>query len=215
MKARLRKFRLLFSGMVVAMLACGCSSPSTPFDHVASDSFDSLPTLSGRAFRAEPYIAVAIQLQAMGEAGAVDRLIEFARKDPKSLQVCEKVEGLCQMLFTPPPAEKHAAVGFFMGYWLPITNHLTETGWEMAPLEVVDGVPFSIELRIGYEGFFPNDIIESHVLYCARRYRWGAPQISVKTKEEREAALAKLIATPQWTRPLTPEEISALHRQIE
>ena len=151
----------------------------------------------------------------MGEAAAVNRLIEFARNDPESLEVCEKVDALCQMLFTPPLGEKHAAIGFSMGFWLPITNHLTETGWEMAPLEVVDGVPFSIVLGIGYEGLFPNDMIESHVLYCAKRYQWSASRFSVKTKEEKEAALAKLIATPQWTRPLTQEEISRLHRQID
>lgn len=156
-------------------------------------------------FRADAYIAVAGKLRAAGKEKAAGILRRAARDHNDNLSVFI----LCRMLFEAKPK------GDFRG---PILGQPCCRGgsryldWPLAPIELVDGVPF--EVVVYSLGGFPEPG-EMYLNYCLEECVWGVTEFKAKTPEEKKKALDKLLSSPKWKTPLTDGEKRILAAQIE
>ena len=85
--------------------------------------------------------------------------------------------------------------------------------WPLEPIELVDGVPFLITR--GYVLAGRPEADDQYLSYCETHTDWNDLQYAVRTKQQRQAALAKLVTSPKWKTPLSDEEHQFLARQIE
>jgi len=81
------------------------------------------------------------------------------------------------------------------------------------PLAFVGDIPF--EIVRGYSlGGSPEHA--SHYLdYCLAEMRWTSRQYAPADQKKLQAALDTLLKPPLWKRPLRPEEVASLTRQIQ
>jgi uncharacterized protein YceK len=156
-------------------------------------------------YKADPYIAAAVMLQAEGPVTATILLKRLAVSGGG-----EQTTILCRMLFTEKPNGKFrrpllGGPGF--------VGDTDDREWMREPLEIVDGVPFHVVT--GYLlGGFPEPG-SNYLKYCLAECDWTGEKYKPKTAVEKQAALAKLVASPRWKTPLTPEQVKVLAAQIE
>jgi hypothetical protein len=84
--------------------------------------------------------------------------------------------------------------------------------WPLEPIEIVDGIPFLV-VR-GYDMAGESVPPVHYVDYCIEHCDWSPLQYLPGGKWEKERALAKLLASPKWRRPLEQYEIEFLSDQV-
>jgi hypothetical protein len=166
-------------------------------------------------YRVDPYIAAAAELRAAGKEKAAG-VLRAAAKDPEvgSLQVII----LCRLLFTAK------AKGEFRRAMIGAPHNLDGTAswlgggsdrkdWPLEPIEVVDGVPLLVVA--GYTLGGQPESPEQYLDYCLKECAWGATEFKPRTAAEKEKALAALLASKKWKKPLTVDERQFLAAQIK
>jgi len=169
-------------------------------------------------YRADPYINAAEILQQLGRDKAIAHLYKMARS--KHPWPGQRVTILCRMLFT-----RKGAGSLFRGpnlgypYFIDSDNSLfppkerSESEWPLAPIEVVDGVPFLVVRSYWLNGIAEPD--EAYLQYCEMNCAWSSLRYSVKTAREKQNALDKLIKSPKWESPLDEKARAFLADQIQ
>jgi hypothetical protein len=172
---------LAFLASVFAIVGAVRAGPSEPFPGLSDLYFDT--------FKADRYIQAAVELQAIGREGALRRLHDMAlNRDSYS-----KVIILCRMLFAPSASSEFRAPRLGMPMYLGGTNDLH---LPIAPIEVVDGIPFLI--TSGYLLAGMAESAESYLRYSESNADWSAVHYTIKTTQEKKYALTKLLASPKW-----------------
>jgi hypothetical protein len=155
----------------------------------ASEPLSGLSGLDFDTFRADTYIQVAVELQAIGRQGALRRLHTMAL-DRNSYST---VLILCRMLFTQGVRSNLRAPRLGMPIYFGGTN---DADWPVAPIEVVDGIPFLI--TTGYFLAGVAESAESYLRYSESEGDWSGVHYTIKTAQEKQGALTKLLASPKW-----------------
>ena len=189
----------LISFASLVLLCTGCSQP------ILEQRLASLPVSPD--YRAKPYIAVASDLQALGQHAACDTLMKVATTNRSGWEVII----LCRMLFTNRPA------GDFRGARIGAFNFLGDTDyadWPHEPIEIVDGVPFLIVTRCVISSGQPEPA-DLYLNYCMTNCVWSSQRYAPKTSGEMRVALSKLIASPKWKGPLNAWERQFLTNQLK
>lgn len=168
-----------------------------------------------KRYKVGPYLAAAAQLQAVGKEKAVALLAALADKEEWPEQ--RRTILLCRMLFVAKPGGqfRRPAIGapVFIGEIDRKSAPEIDNDWPREPIELVDGVPFLV--IHGYTlGGYPEPPGE-YLDYCVRNCDWNTEVFTPKTAEEKQKALAKLLASPRWKQPLSEEAKKALSSQIE
>jgi hypothetical protein len=170
-----------FLAAVFAIIGTVRAGPSEPLSGLSDLYFDT--------FKADTYIQAAVELQAIGRERALRRLHAMALdRDSYS-----KVIILCRMLFAQSASSNFRAPRLGMPMYLGGTN---DTDWPIAPIEVVDGVPFLI--TSGYLLAGKAESAESYLRYSESDADWSGLHYTIKTTQEKQDALTKLLASPKW-----------------
>jgi hypothetical protein len=192
--------------LVVTFAARAGDTPSAP-------SLSDLPDFysDARAYRADPFIRAAVELQSIGRTAALNALRTMARKENAA-----RISVLCRMLFVPRAGAtlRPPAIGgpLFLdgttraGAADPLT-------WPLEPIELVDGVPFLVVQ--GYMLFGVSESAESYMQYCEESGEWSDVRYSLKTEKQKADALQKLLASAKWRAPLGASERAFLRGQIQ
>ena len=132
-----------------------------------------------------------------------------------------KIGVLCRMLFTPRQGSDFD--GPFLGdpTFLGSSKSIAFSPmdpifkkWPLEPIELVDGIPFLVVAGYIYQGHCDPRGAEQYVLYWSTNCDWSGTRFTAKTKEQKEAALRKLIASPKWEEPLRAWEQDFLKKQL-
>ena len=148
-----------------------------------------------------------------------DDLIRSSKSD--TLDERWKIAILCRMLFVSRPGADFENPG--LGGTIVLGDHPKISSsadsvfkkWPLEPIEIVDGIPFVVVEGLVYEGSLDPWGTELYVRYCATNCNWSPTQFTPKTKEEKDAALHKLISSPKWQRPLGRRERDYLRKQLQ
>jgi len=155
----------------------------------SSEPLSGLSDLYSDSFKADTYIQVAVELQAIGREEALRRLHTMALdRDSYS-----KVIILCRMLFAQSARSNFRAPRLGMPMYLGGTN---DADWPLAPIEVVAGVPFLIT-----KGYFlagAAESAESYLRYSEANADWSGVHYTIKTAQEKQDALTQLLASSKW-----------------
>jgi len=207
------RYHLSYSGVTLDGVARAEGFTAGPLPLVVARpevKAEALPDLvDPRDFRAEPYLRAAVALQAMKKDEAVDQLKAIAAADKDGL----KTAVLCRLLFVARPGKELR---------LPVlggTIYLGRTGtgdWPLAPVAVVDGVPFLVlrGRQIGGLDGSP-EAATAYLDHCLEVGDWSGTAFFPKTDAERKAALEKLLADPRLKDKLSPGERTLLAGQID
>jgi hypothetical protein len=161
----------------------------------------SLPGIQNGDFRAQPYLRAAERLQALGQKEACKRLLGADVQDP--------VIVLCRMLFT------RRAVGFRRPL-IGAASFLGDTDypdWPLEPIEIIDGVPFLMTQGTMLGGV--PESAQSYLHWCMAHCDWNPVPYRPMSAQEGRDALAKLIGSGKWKRPLHPYEKEFLSAQLK
>jgi hypothetical protein len=173
---------------------------------VAEIPLNELPNLRDvRTYRTDQFIRVATILQALGK----DKACETLQGLGKGIKPDMRVIVLCRLLFT------RKADGEFRRPRIGAANYLGDTeneDWPLAPIELIDGVPFLI--ATGYRGTGVPESAESYLRYCIKNCEWNSYQFKAQTMQDKQKALEKLLASRKWRSQLCEEEKSFLASQI-
>jgi hypothetical protein len=164
------------------------------------------PDFYSGSFQSETYIRLAAELQALGREAAELRLHEIARDKHSPGRAII----LCRMLFEMRPGEEFRRPFVGGAVFMGGTGY---SDWPLEPIELVDGVPFLVARGYFIAGHPESD--DQYLNYCETHADWTDLQYAVPTKQQERAALAKLVTSPKWKRPLSDEEHQFLVRQIE
>jgi hypothetical protein len=195
---------------VVLLFLAGCSTPRVPQDRI---DLKSLPALDGGGpYSLEPFIPTVMLLQRMGPKAGSEALLQAASPAAEKADrfVFEKVTVLCRMLFTARAGSE------FQRPSLGGTDYpggTTAVDWPLEPIELVDGYPFCI--AEGYRGGGFRHPVTGYVSYCITNCDWSTFRYRTLTMLEKRRALAKILASPKWKRPLNERERLLLSLQIE
>ncbi len=155
-------------------------------------------------YTVDPYLQVASRLQALGKDKAVEMLRDCSKKDNNRTYV------LCRMLFAPKPKSTFRRPLYGAPYFLG--GSILES-WDREPIEIVDGVPFLIVQ--GYMLGGKPEPGEKYLGYCVKECNWNPEKFTVKTAEQKNKALEKLLASRKFKKPLDNDEKEFLTLQIE
>jgi hypothetical protein len=138
------------------------------------------------AYRVDPYIQVAHRLQVMGKAAACKKLL--ALSDSEHSDYDEKIAVLCRMLFAKRLGSdfRPAGIGDFIFF-----GGTDSSDWPLAPIEIIDGVPFDITW--GYTLHGNSEPPQEYIRYCMSNCTWSEIKFEHKTKHQKNEALAKLL----------------------
>jgi hypothetical protein len=203
---------LLVFAVLPAILPGSPAADPIPDDGRGSPLLN-LPGFEG--YMADPYLDAAAKLQAMGKERAVAALADLAQKEMRTGG--KRAILLCRMLFGARPGGEFRPPGLggpgFAGDIRAEDWQTTCRDWPRMPLDVVDGVPFLV---------VPGYLLAGHpepsswyLDYCLRNCDWSDEVFQPRTAEQKRAALAKLVASPRWKRPLTLEQAKVLLSQLE
>lgn len=188
-------------------------------------SFTNLPTVDFN-YKVDPYIKVAAQLQDLGQERATQQLIRLARRAAipafilkstgtnTALQPAltesfqdsfddeQRVAILCRMLFTNRlgsvfESPHYLGAPEFWDGFVPTNYSAIYSNWSKEPIELVDGIPFSVVCGYGYEGIKDPQSAESYVRYCMTNCEWSSFHFAPKSRVEKKQALMKLINSPK------------------
>ena len=199
----IRVRRVWLSAVVLAMsIACGGGGHAS----YGQGLLTLQPEFSPERFKSETYIRLAIELQALGREKAELRLHEIARNG----YTLGRAIILSRMLFKWRPGEQFTRPSIGGALFMGGTDY---SDWPLEPIELIDGVPFVISRGYVIGGKPEND--DEYVRYCETHADWSDLQYAVPTKQQEQAALAKLVRSQKWKIPLTDKERELLSRQIE
>ncbi len=210
----------LIASLVAGVPAIPAAEPPTAT--VRPFTIDDFPIQKLSSFKADPFIAAAIKLQAGGKDKAASTL-----KDLSKISIDDakwSIIILCRMLFEAKPGSEFRGPFIGIPYLLPPGPRpdrksyyfgLTVSDgkdWPLLPIEVVDGVPFCA-VQYYWGGGYPEPP-RDYLEYCLKNCEWRKDRYSPKTAEEKKQALAKLISTRRESKPLTDEEKVALAKRL-
>jgi hypothetical protein len=177
-------------------------------DPVANDkkkcSISGLPGASVCEFKADAYISAAIALQIEGKEKTAAILKEAIEKQQHGVIV------LCRMLFRAAGAGQFRRPSLGGPFFLGTTDFKQ---WPLEPIEIVDGVPFFLVNCYFLAGWPESE--ESYLEYCLGSCDWSTEKYKIRTAQEKQKALEKLIGSPHWTKALTESAKKSLASQIE
>lgn len=157
-------------------------------------------------YRAVSYIRAAIDLQRLGREDACRILAKEAVDKPDD----QHVVVLCRMLF------KQRAGAEFRRPQIGGADFLAGSeyaDWPSEPIELQGGVPFLIT-----RGYVLGGVAEpagSYLKYCMANGDWNTDRFREPTAVALKSALADLMASGRWKRPLDSSERGFLSAQIE
>ncbi|MEI6783588.1 MAG: hypothetical protein WCQ21_22075 [Verrucomicrobiota bacterium] len=191
---------LFFSITAAAVLVVGCRHPTL------EDRILALPSTS-EGYRADPYIELAAELQTSGRDSACAALLRVGTN-------ANPIQGfpvyvLCRMVFTNRPT------GDFYRPSLGAVSFLGDTAdsdWPLEPIELIDGIPFVVTTRYMIQGQI--ELPAAYVRYCMNSCAWSSAKFTPRTKGQKKAALAKLLASKKWRTPLSQGERDYLADQL-
>jgi hypothetical protein len=157
-------------------------------------------------FRADPFITAAALLRDVGKERASEflpRLSRDGRRAPAAIV-------LCRMLFTAKPEGEFRCPALGLPSFFGDT---TFDDWPLRPITVVGGVPFVVVW--GYTLAGSPESAWKYVRYCLKECDWGTTEFKLKTAEEKQEALKKLLTSPVWKKPLKGYEMEFLSAQIK
>lgn len=189
--------RILSFLALILLLLTGCKNKKSPLAD--------LPDIYSGKFKNEPYLETAIQLQTLGETAAVARLRSLAATKESE----DSVIVLCRMLFTSRPLADFRRPFIGGASFLGDTDY---ADWPLEPIEMVDGIPFLVTQDYIVGGF--PESAQDYLDYCVSQAQWNPLVYRRQSEAEKAAALAKLIASPKWKRPLVAEEQDFFAQQI-
>jgi hypothetical protein len=155
----------------------------------------------GQDYKVDPYIRAAMDLQAMGEGKASSILLRAE---------CPAVYILCRMLYTPRKQAQFRRPLIGHAFFLGGTQYAE---WPLEPIELVDGVPFLITRGYGIAGM--PEWPEQYAKYCITNCDWNNTRFRIRTVEDKQKALNKLLSSPKWKRKLQDDDKAILQAQIQ
>jgi hypothetical protein len=161
--------------------------------------------LQNGKFKADDYVSAAIELQKLGHDPACQKLLRSAQSTGAGLNI----PPLCRMLFCKRPNSEFRRAAKGGAQFLGDTDY---SDWPLEPIALVDGVPFLITQGYVLAGFPESD--EAYVRYCITECDWSTEIFSEPTREQKRDALAKLLASGKWKRPLNKQEQDFLADQV-
>ncbi len=165
------------------------------------------PGLQDGKFKAGDYVSAAIELQKLGHDPACQKLLQSARStNAESLEI----PALCRMLFCKRPDSEFRRPRKGCAQFLADTDY---SDWPLEPIALVDGVPFLITQGYVLGGFPESD--EAYLRYCITECDWSTEIFREPTREQKRDALAKLLASSKWKRPLNKQEQDFLAEQVK
>lgn len=175
----------------------------------ASSRQDLMLDIPGRLIenhKVDTYIQDAIRLQAQGKARAFASLATMARQKGQM----HKIYTLCRMLFTNRKGTEFRRPRIGGAAFLGRTDY---SDWPLEPIEIVDGVPFLISrgYMLGGEPEYPDMYLD----YCFKSCEWGGTKFTIKSEEEKQMALKRLLESTKWKAPLNQHEKQFLSDQIK
>jgi hypothetical protein len=191
---------------VVIALGCHGELPSAQTKmEIEAINFSNLPAIR-QPFRITPYVRVAAQLQKLGKAAACERLTSVAMQSDDRQQVTI----LCRMLFS-----KRQNLPFRSAYLgQPVyLGGTVDDDWPLAPLELVDGVPFFVVY--GYKIGGTREPSVDYLDYCVKNCEWSTTKFENVNDKTVKGALDKLLRSDKWKAPLTEVERRFLISQTE
>src|SRR6266850_2022649 len=161
--------------------------------HAASLDTSLLPDFRGGKYKVGPYITAAAKLQEMGRESACQTLLQAAQTNQHGRQIIV----LCRMLFTNrgPSEFRRPQIGgarFIAGTDYP--------DWPLEPIELVEGYPFLITQ--GYTVAGVPERADTYVNYCVTNCDWSTFRFHEPTPQQKRDALASIVASSKWKRPL-------------
>ena len=198
------------------LLAAGCAPPAPEPPAEAAPPFE-LPPMDDRGRHdIDWYLQTAASLQAVGKDEACKRLRALAAHkrldalpfEEQNVEVM-RVFVVCRMLFTARPGGEFPRAAIGGAGFLGGTSY---KDWPLDPIEVVDGVPFQVAW--GYTLAGTPESPSRYVEYCVENCAWSPTAFRPMTQAEKERALARLLASPKWRRPLTSDEVETLTVQV-
>jgi len=170
-----------------------------------------------------PLVEAEKRMEAGGGDKAEKEYEEISRK-PGSSVINErgKIVILCRMLFTARKGFEFENPSLGMPSFFGDNHRMIMLNtdpifrkWQLNPIEIVDDITFLVVEGYTYEGSSYPEGAERYIRYCATNCDWSNYQFKTKTKEEKEAALRKLISSPKWEQPLGKWERDFLRKQIQ
>jgi hypothetical protein len=139
----------------------------------------------GEEYRADPYLRAAIALQRLGEEKAGQVLLQLAAKDPWPYT---RVLVLCRMLFEPGwyGQFRRARIGGVACIATPRGG-----SWPREPIDIEQGIPFFVA-TFYILGGSPEDPAD-YVKYCREKCAWSHVRYELKTADQKQRALDKLM----------------------
>ena len=197
--------------VLLVVLCGGCVAPRVSHSHF---DFAALPKVdNGPGSKLGDLIPAAIALQAMGKDAGSAALLQAASSSETNLatkfEAYEKVVVLCRMVFTAKEGAEF--LGILQGH-TDFFGGTTYADWPLEPIEVVNGYPFWIVS--GYALAGAAQPASSYVSYCIANCDWNAFRYRELSAKDKRAALAKLLSSPKWKRPLDGNEEWFLSSQI-
>ncbi len=182
---------------VFALTISGCA---------ASLDLASLPDPQSAKYKAGPYISTAARLQEMRREAACQALLQAAKTSRENQQIIV----LCRMLFTKRSGSEFRRPLIGGARFFGATDY---PHWPLEPIELVDGVPFLITQ--GYVLAGVPEPAHAYLQYCMANCDWSTIRFREPTVTQKRGALAKLVASRKWKRPLDTYERDFLSAQIE
>lgn len=181
-----------------------------PVPEALSDiSLKQLPAIALGKYQPDPYLSAAATLQTAGKEKGGETLRRLC-KQAGDLKRGDQVIVLCRMLYAAKPGREFRRPRLGGPVFLGGT---ALKDWPAEPIVLVDGVPFLV-VR-GYVLAGEPERPEDYVDYCMRNCDWRTERFAPKSSEEKQKALAKLLASPKWKQQLGDREKEFLSRQID
>jgi hypothetical protein len=195
--------RLPFIAMAVAAVLVTACKNSTIDEKIAA-----LPPMIG-AYKVDPYIEVAAELEGLGRELASSALLRAATNNSGPQILGYQVYVLCRMVFTNKPAGQFRRPGIGAATFIGDTSY---SDWPLEPIELVDGIPFVVVNRLQLSG--QMEPADAYVRYCMSTCTWSSTKSSAKARGQKDAALAKFVASAKWRTPLAKSDRDYLAAQL-
>ncbi|MGD1086234.1 MAG: hypothetical protein ABSA47_15980 [Verrucomicrobiota bacterium] len=184
--------------LIVLLLALARTAAAAPFD---------IASIGVQQYKADDYIRAAVALQAMGREGACQALLASAKTNPgPDLRFFV----LCRMLFTQRGTNEFRHPYYYRAY---IIGDLRD--WRLAPIELVDGMPFLLTANWGAADGGGPESAENYLQYCMANCDWNTYSFREVTPKQKSDALAKFLSSNKFQRRLTDFEQKFFSAQIE
>jgi hypothetical protein len=202
--------KTLFTRIMQAHLWLGLASVTLTTQAWAADSapFD-IASVGGDEYKADNYIRAAITFQAMGREAACQALLASAKASPIRTRDLGYFV-LCRMLFMPRGTNEFRCPHDTHAY---VVEHVPD--FLLAPIELVDGVPFRlVGNQGGGDGGGPESA-ENYLRYCMANCDWSTYTFHEATAQQKRDALAKFLSSNKAKQPVTDYQKKFFSAQIE